>query len=90
MTVADERVGVLVELAKATAVDEPDLASTYVQLARRVAERYRVELPREFRWFTCTTCDAYLRPGVNATVRLQNGHVTITCACGAMDRHPYE
>lgn len=90
MTVAEERIDRLSELARAAAgAGEDDRARAYVRLARRVAERNRLELPRRFRRFTCDACDAYLRPGRNARVRLQGGHVVITCDCGAQARYPY-
>ncbi|WP_323171545.1 ribonuclease P protein component 4 [Natrialba sp. PRR66] len=90
MTVAAERIDRLHELARAAAADgEDDRARYYVRLARRVAERNRLTLPREFRRFTCDACDAYLRPGANARIRLQDGHVVITCECGAHARYPY-
>ena len=91
MDVAAERIERLHELARAAAVDDDqDRARYYVRLARRVAERNRLTLPREFRRFTCDRCDAYLRPGRNARVRLQDGHVVISCDCGAHARYPYE
>ncbi|ELY42246.1 ribonuclease P protein component 4 [Natronorubrum tibetense] len=91
MDIAAERIERLHELARAAAADRnDDRARYYVRLAQRVAERNRLTLPREFRRFTCDRCDAYLRPGVNARVRLQNGHVVITCDCGAHARYPYE
>ncbi|ELY99912.1 RNAse P, Rpr2/Rpp21 subunit [Natrialba chahannaoensis JCM 10990] len=91
MTVAEERIDRLHDLARAAAADgEDDRARYYVRLARRVAERNRLTLPRSFRRFTCDACDAYLRPGKNARVRLQNGHVVISCECGAHARYPYE
>lgn len=91
MTIAAERIDRLHELARAAAADSDDeLAREYVRLARRVAERNRLTLPRRFRRFTCDRCDRYLRPGKNARVRLQDGHVVITCSCGAQSRYPYE
>jgi ribonuclease P protein subunit RPR2 len=91
VTVAAERIERLHELARAAATEgDDDLARYYVRLARRVAERNRLTLPRQFRRFTCDSCDAYLRPGKNARVRLQDGHVVITCNCGAQARYPYE
>ena len=58
--------------------------------ARRIAERNRSGLPRRFRRFTCDECDAYLRPGSTARVRLQSGHVVVRCLlCGATKRYPY-
>ena len=90
MDIAAERIERLHELARAAAADDDELARSYVRLARRVAERNRLPLPRTFRRFTCDECDAYLRPGDNARVRLQDGHVVITCECGAHARYPYD
>lgn len=90
MTVADERIDRLHRLASAAATrGDDDRARHYVRLARRVAERQRRPLPRKFKRFTCDNCDAYLRPGENARTRLQDGHVVVTCGCGAQSRYPY-
>lgn len=90
-TIARERIERLQELARdATVEDRPDRARRYVRRARRIAERNRLSLPREFVRFTCDQCDAYLRPGRNARVRSRDGHVVITCDCGAQARYPYE
>ncbi|WP_049923973.1 ribonuclease P protein component 4 [Halopiger djelfimassiliensis] len=89
--IAVERIERLHDLARAAATaDDDDRARYYVRLARRVAERNRLSLPRTFRRFTCDACDAYLRPGDNARVRLQDGHVVVTCECGHHARYPYE
>lgn len=89
MTVAEERVAALATLARETAKEDEALASAYVRLARRVAERTRVSLPKRFRRFTCKECDRYLQPGESARVRLADGHVVITCTCGNQSRYPY-
>ena len=91
MTIAQERIARLHTLAKdAAASCHDDRAREYVRLARRIAERNRLALPRDFKRFTCDACDRYLRPGKNARVRLRDGHVTITCDCGSQARYPYE
>jgi len=91
MDVAAERIDRLETLARAaTKAGEEKRAKEYVRLARRIAERNRLSLPRSFTRFTCDACDAYLRPGDNARVRLQDGHVVITCSCGAHARYPYD
>jgi len=91
MQLARERVERLAELASGAASDGDDeRAREYVRLARRVAERHRLGLPRRFRRFTCEGCDRYLRPGRNARVRLQDGHVVVTCDCGVQSRYPYD
>ncbi|WP_436927085.1 ribonuclease P protein component 4 [Halosimplex amylolyticum] len=90
-TVARERIDRLRELAEeATLAGREDRARRYVRRARRIAERNRIGLPPEFTRFTCDSCDAYLRPGRNARVRLQDGHVVVTCDCGAQARYPYD
>jgi ribonuclease P protein subunit RPR2 len=90
MTLADERIARLHELAKAaTAESDEQRARHYVRSARRIAERQRRPLPRTFKRFTCDSCDAYLRPGQNARVRLQGDHVVVTCDCGNQSRYPY-
>lgn len=90
-TIARERIERLRELAaEATADGRDERARRYVRRARRIAERNRLGLPREFTRFTCDRCDAYLRPGHNARVRLQDGHVVVTCDCGAHARYPYD
>ncbi|MFC4449555.1 ribonuclease P protein component 4 [Halorussus aquaticus] len=91
MTIAEERIERLASLAREAAAECHDRrAREYVRLARRLAERNRVSLPEQFKRFTCSDCDSYLRPGKNARVRLQEGHVVLTCDCGAQKRHPYE
>lgn len=91
MTVAAERIDRLEELARAaTKAGDEERARYYVRLARRIAERNRLSLPTSFKRFTCDDCDAYLLPGNNARVRLQNGHVVVTCSCGAHARYPYD
>lgn len=91
MSIATERIERLHDLAREAAADcQDERARRYVRRARRIAERNRLELPRPFIRYTCDRCDAYLRPGKNARVRLRDGHVAITCDCGAIDRYPYD
>lgn len=74
---------------KAAKAKNDDRAQQYVRRARRIAERHRLELPKRFKRFTCNSCDRYLIPSHNATVRTREGHVAITCVCGAITRYPY-
>ncbi|MFB6298031.1 MAG: ribonuclease P protein component 4 [Salinirussus sp.] len=91
MAIAAERIDRLHRLAReAVAAGHEERARRYVRRARRIAERNRLSLPRRFRRFTCDRCDVYLRPGRNARVRLQDGHVVVTCDCGHHARYPYE
>lgn len=91
MSIAEERIDILFDLAKERAsAGEFDRSREYVRLARRISERNRCGLPREFKRFTCNQCAVALRPGVNARVRLNNGHVVVRCDCGATQRYPYK
>jgi ribonuclease P protein subunit RPR2 len=91
MQVPRERVDRLEELASSAADDgDEKRAREYVRLARRVAERHRLRLPRRFRRSTCDSCDRYLRHGRDARVRTQGGHVVVTCDCGEQARYPYD
>jgi ribonuclease P protein subunit RPR2 len=90
VTVPEERIERLADLAREAARSgSPDLARRYVRRARRIAERNRLALPRQFKRFTCDRCDAYLVPGRTARVRTRSGHVVVTCDCGAHARYPY-
>ncbi|MFC7155352.1 ribonuclease P protein component 4 [Halomarina halobia] len=90
MGIPEERIERLHDLARrAVAEGHEDRSRAYVRRARRIAERNRCGLPLTFKRFTCDACDVYLRPGRNARVRLQDGHVVVTCDCGAQKRYPY-
>jgi len=88
--IAAERIDRLAELAEAaTVAGEFDRSREYVRLARRLAERHRLSLPRGFARAACDACDVYQRPGVNVRVRVQRGRVIRRCDCGATARYPY-
>jgi ribonuclease P protein subunit RPR2 len=90
VSVPAERIDRLRDLAReAATAAEFDRSREYVRLARRIAERNRLSLPRRFDRFTCDRCDVYLRPGRNARVRLGPGRVVVRCDCGATARYPY-
>lgn len=87
---AAERIDhLLAEARRVTQAGDEDRAKRYVRLARRLAERNRIEFPRTGRRRTCDVCDRYLLAGTNARVRLQDGHVVVTCTCGHHKRYPY-
>ena len=88
--IAEERIDRLATLAEAAVADgEFDRSREYVRLARRLAERHRLSLPREFARSTCDACDVFQRAGVNVRVRAQRGRVIRTCDCGEIARYPY-
>jgi len=89
--VAVGRVRRLVALAEQASPEDPKRADRYVALARRIAMRYQVSLPKDVRRRVCRGCDGLLVPGRSARVRIANQRVSVTCLrCGTVKRYPYE
>jgi len=90
--IAKERIRILFNLAEETFPADPDRAQRYVDLARRIAMRTRLKLPRELRRRVCRRCNAYLVPGATSRTRIRRRrepHVATTCLrCGAVSRVP--
>ena len=88
--IATERIERLAALAEeAVTAGEFDRSREYVRLARRLAERHRLSLPRQFARSACDRCDVFQRPGVNVRVRVQRGRVIRRCDCGEIARYPF-
>ncbi|MDD3492688.1 MAG: RNAase P [Candidatus Thermoplasmatota archaeon] len=89
--IARERIARLLDLAEQRALQgDLDLATRYVELARKLSMKYLVRIPRHFKRRFCKHCYTYLQPGNNCTVRLTRRHLAIHChACGAITRIPY-
>ncbi len=91
VTIAAERIERLGTLAKRAAAEgKSDRAREYVARAKRIAERQRLSMPKSITRFVCDDCSTWLRPGRDARVRTQDGHVVVTCDCGAQSRYPYD
>ncbi len=89
--IARERIDKLFEQAK-DSVRDPSLSRRYVQLARKIAMRYNLRIPSEYKRSFCKECNSYLVPGLNSRVRASPSHesVTVTCLeCGNVSRFPY-
>jgi len=81
-----QRIHTLFGLAKEKVREEPALAQRYAVIARKIAMRAKLRLPREYRRLVCRHCKSFIYPGVNCRVRVQQRrepHVVITClVCG--------
>lgn len=90
--IALERIQILFRLADEVFQENPERAQRYVNLARRIAMRCRLKLPRELRRRICKYCKSLLRPGVNCRIRIRQRrepHVAVTCFnCGRVSRYP--
>ena len=90
--IALERVQTLFQLATEVVHKDPEQAQRYVQIARRIAMRARLRLPKEYRRLVCRKCKSFILPGVNCRVRIQQRrepHIVVTCLnCGGYSRIP--
>jgi len=90
--IARERIGKLLRMAGDAFKKRPELAHRYAGLARRIAMRYNIRLPKELRRHICKKCNRYLMPGSNCQVRARKEQraVIIKCLeCGHIMRFPY-
>ena len=79
-------------LAQEVVYDDSQLAQRYVEIARKIAMKVRLRLPREYKRMICKHCKNFILPGENSRVRIQSRrepHVVITCFnCGGHMRIP--
>ena len=74
---AKERVKEL--FAEATKTKSQKLANRYVHLARKIAMKARIRMPREYKRRFCKHCYSYLKSGQNARIRTRQGKLVIYC-----------
>ncbi|HXW99273.1 MAG TPA: ribonuclease P [Methanomicrobiales archaeon] len=85
---ARERIGILFDRAREFFPENPEVSDRCVDLARRIAMRQRVRIPRPLRRRFCRRCSAYLVPGSTLRVRVHRGKVVTTCIrCNAHRRY---
>ena len=73
----------------AQAEQEEKYANRYVELARKIAMKAQVSIPREYRRRYCHSCYSYILPGKTGRSRIYKKTQIITCFnCGNVDRYP--
>jgi ribonuclease P protein subunit RPR2 len=88
--IAKERIVILFGEAKKMFPKEPNYSHRYVQLARKIAMKYKVKLTAMQKRQMCKKCLHYLVAGKNLRVRTQEGHMAYTCLdCKNVRRVPY-
>ncbi len=91
--IARGRIDRLFELAESVAREHPERARRYVELARKIGQRYNVRIPKRWKYRFCKRCNTFWIPGETVTVRLKpdpQPHIEYICKhCGARRRHPY-
>lgn len=68
-----------VETLFSEAEKRPERGGRYVEIARKVAMKVKMKMPRALKSRFCKHCYAYLRPGVNCRVRVSRGKVVEYC-----------
>ena len=86
------RIHTLFSLAKEVIHEDPELAQRYIQIARKIAMRTRLRIPKEYRGLICRKCKSFILPGVNCRIRIKQkreSHMVLTCLnCGGHTRFP--
>jgi len=87
--IARERIDILFAQAAEWADGDTGRAERCIALARRIAMKQRLRMPKRYRRQFCRTCYGYLVPGRTARVRIQHGKVIVTCLlCRDQRRYP--
>jgi ribonuclease P protein subunit RPR2 len=88
--IAKHRIQVLFQQAEKTRKENPQLASRYIETARKIAMAAKIRLPIKYKRRICKNCNTLLVPGDNCRVRIKQKrepHLVITClTCGYQTR----
>ena len=87
-----ERISILFSLAEKELKNNPERSQRYVRLARKIAMRYNIKMPKDLKRKYCNKCCSYLLPGINCRVRTKSSQraVIIKCLkCNNIIRYPY-
>ncbi len=85
--IARERIEILFREARKT--PHQKLSNRYVFLARKIAMKYQVKIPREYKKLFCKKCYAYLVPAKTLRTRIKNKKLIYYCYnCNHITRYP--
>lgn len=88
--IAKERIKILFEKADEVFKKNKALSNRYVTLARKIAMKSNLRMPRDLKRKFCKHCYKFLKPGVNCRVRTKEGKVVYYCLnCKKFMRFPY-
>ena len=82
--IAKSRMGYLFQRAHDIFQENKELANRYAYLARRYAQRAKIEIPFNWKKRICHKCKKFLYPDINCRIRMQSrkgkgSHVSLTC-----------
>jgi ribonuclease P protein subunit RPR2 len=88
--IAKERIDTLFKLAETEFADHPERSHRYVEIARNIATKYNIKMPRIWKRRFCKNCQIFLKPGINCQIRLGSSCILTKCLeCGKVTRIPY-
>ncbi len=89
VTIAKSRIKKLFSEADKVFPKSKKLANRYVEIARKIAMKVNLSLPKYQKRKFCKHCYHYLRPGVNSRIRIHKSRVIIYCLdCKKFTRIP--
>ena len=89
-TIAIERIEILFQQAREIFNKDKDLSNRYVHLARTIAMKYKLRIPKQLKRQFCKYCYSYLMPGKNLRVRARKGKIVYYCLdCKKFMRFPH-
>ena len=77
--IAKKRINFLFQHANEVFKEDSNLSDKYVKMARRIAMKVRLKLPKTLRRKFCKHCLYFLRPGVNCRVRTRKKMLVVYC-----------
>lgn len=77
--IAKERINILFDQADEIFNKHPKLADRYVELARKIAMKARIRIPKELKRKFCRNCYSFLKPGINCRIRTRDKKIIYYC-----------
>jgi len=88
--IALERIKTLFKEAREVFKEDRELSNRYVELARKIAMKYKARIPSELQKQFCKHCYKFLMPDVNCRIRLHDKKIVYYCLeCKKFMRFPY-
>lgn len=91
IAIAKSRIKRLFDFAKAYVETDPEAAEEAIDIARRIAQRVRIRLPKEYKILFCRRCGNFFLKPRSFTVRVRprrSTHVVVRCnRCGWTRRY---
>ena len=88
--IALERIKTLFKEARSVFKEDKLLANRYIEIARKIAMKYKVRIPSDLQKQFCKHCYRFLMPNVNCRIRRHDKKVVYYCLeCKHFMRFPY-